>query len=295
MSINKKMNHDKVYTVTSGRIMSLFMTTLIIGLTILMVIPFIWMISASFKTEADVMKIPIDWVPDYFYIDNYLKVLSIGEKYSTDYHFLLAYWNSIKVSVIGTIVSIASAAMAGYSFAKMKFRGSNVLFILYLSQMMVPSQLTVIPRFAIFSELGLINTHWALILPKITTASGAFLFRQAFVSVPDELREAAKIDGAGEYNIFFRVMLPLIKPTLAAQATVQFLNNWNSYLDPLIFVSDWRKMTLPLALDQFVGAEATQYNLTMAACCIATIPVLFVFLAGQKFFMKGMTVGAVKG
>lgn len=295
MKKNKKVNKGKKTESTSRKIVRLIMTVVIIVLAVLMVIPFVWMLSASFKTEADVMKIPIDWIPDYFYIDNYKRVLSIGTKSSTNYHFILSYWNSIKVAVTSTVLSIASAVMAGYSFAKMKFKGSNILFIAYLSQMMVPSQLTLIPRFVIFSELGLTNTHWALILPSIVTASGAFLFRQAFLGAPDELREAAKIDGAGEYRTFLQVMLPLIKPTMAAQATVQFLGNWNSYLDPLIFVSNWRKWTLPLALNQFVGAEVTQYNLTMAACCMAVVPVFIIFLCGQKFFLKGMTVGAVKG
>lgn len=295
MKKNKLTRKRKKTESTSKKIIRLLMTVLIIGVTLLMVIPFVWMISASFKTEADVMRIPIDWIPNYLYLENYRKVLSIGDKYKIDYHFPLAYWNSIKVSVSSTVLSIASAAMAGYAFAKMKFKGSNVLFILYLSQMMVPSQLTLIPRFTIFTELGLTNTHWALILPSVTTASGAFLFRQAFLGVPDELREAARIDGAGEYRTFLQVMLPLIKPTLAAQGTVQFLGNWNSYLDPLIFTPDWRKMTLPIALDQFVGPDTTQYNLTMTACCLTIVPVLIVFLVGQKYFLKGMTVGAVKG
>ena len=121
------------------------------------------------------------------------------------------------------------------------------------------------------------------------------MMRQSFLSAPDELREAAKIDGAGEYRTFLQVMLPLVKPTIAAQATVTFLGCWNAYLDPLVFISNWRKWTIPLALNQFVGAEVTQYNLTMAACCMAVIPVFVVFLCGQKFFLKGLTVGAVKG
>ena len=295
MKRSRDVNVGKKRESTTRRIIRLIMTLLIIGLTVMMIVPFVWMLSASFKTEADVMKIPIDWIPDYFYIDNYKKVLSIGTNSSTNYHFPLAYWNSIKLAVINTAISIASAAMAGYAFAKLKFKGSNMLFIIYLAQMMVPSQLTLIPRFVLFSELGLTNTHLALILPNIVTVGGTFMMRQSFLSAPDELREAAKIDGAGEYRTFLQVMVPLVKPTIAAQTTVQFLGEWNSYLDPLIFISNWRKWTIPLALNQFVGAEVTQYNLTMAACCMAVIPVFIVFLAGQKFFLKGLTVGAVKG
>ncbi len=279
----------------SKRVIRLVMTLLIVGITLVMVIPFVWMLSASFKTEADVMKIPIEWIPKYFYLDNYKKVLSIGTHSSTNYHFPLAYFNSIKVAVISSVVAIASATLAGYAFAKLKFKGSNFLFILYLAQMMVPSQLTLIPRFVIFSQLGLVNTHMSLIIPKIIAVSSTFMLRQAFISTPDELREAARIDGAGEYRAFAQVMLPLVKPAVAATATVQFLDAWNSYLDPLVFISNWKKWTIPLALNQFVGSEVTQYNLTMAACCLAVIPVFVVFLFGQKFFLKGLSVGAVKG
>lgn len=290
---NKAINRKKESP--SRKIIRLLMTAVIVLLATVMVVPFIWMISASFKTEADVMKIPIDWIPNYWYIDNYLKVLSIGTTSSTNYHFPLAYWNSIKVSVISTVISVLSATMAGYAFAKLKFKGSNVLFIVYLAQMMVPSQLTLIPRFVIFSELGITNSHLSLILPKIIAVSSTFMLRQAFLSAPDELRDAARIDGAGEYRTFIQVMAPLVKPTIAATATVQFLDSWNSYLDPLVFISNWRQWTIPLALNQFVGAEVTQYNLTMAACCMAVVPVFIVFLCGQKFFLKGLTVGAVKG
>ncbi len=271
------------------------MNIILIGITVLMVIPFVWMISASFKTQADVMAIPIKWIPEYFYIDNYKKVLSIGSTSSTNYHFLLSYWNSIKVAVISTVVHMLSATLAGYAFAKLKFKGANALFIFYLAQMMIPSQLTLIPRFVIFSTIGMTNTHASLILPKIVAVSSTFMLRQAFLGAPDELREAAKIDGAGEFRIWSTVMVPLVKPTIVAAGTVSFLSCWNSYLDPLVFISNWRKWTLPLALNQFVGAEVTQYNLTMAACCLSTVPVLIVFLFGQKYFMGGLTVGAVKG
>ena len=279
----------------SKKVARVLITIVIILVTLVMIVPFVWMISASFKTEADVMKIPIEWIPKYFYPDNYKRVLSIGTTSSTNYHFGLAYFNSIKVAVISTVVAITSATLAGYAFAKLKFKGSNVLFIVYLAQMMVPSQLTLIPKFIMFRQLGRMNTHLSLIVPKIIAVSSTFRHRQSFLSTPDELREAARIDGAGEYRAFAQVMLPLVKPTIAATATVQFLDAWNSYLDPLVFISNWKKWTIPLALNQFVGTEVTQYNLTMAACCMAVVPVFIVFLFGQKFFLKGLSVGAVKG
>lgn len=276
--------------------LKIMVTALLILFTIYMLLPFIWMISASFKSEKDVMSVPIQWIPETFNLDNFKRVLNLGKyKDTTNYHFIRAYGNSIKVSVISTVCSVTSAALAGYAFAKLKFRGSKVLFIIYLAQMMVPTQLTLIPRFLFFSGLGLNNSHLSLILPKVVSVSSTFLVRQAYISAPSELREAAKIDGAGEFHIWWKIMTPLIKPTLAAVATVDFLASWNDYLDPLVFLSDWEQRTLPLALNQFIGTEVTQYNLIMAACCLTVIPVFIVFLCGQKFFMKGLTVGAVKG
>ena len=262
--------------------------------SILMILPFVWMLSASFKLQRDVMRIPIKWIPDYFYIENYRRVLHIGPSATKDYHFFLAYWNSIKLAVINTLTTMLTAALAGYAFAKIKFWGSKVLFIIYLAQMMIPPQVTLIPRFVMFAEMGLTKSHWPLILSKCVAISAIFLLRQAYSSVPDELRESAKVDGAGEYRIWFQIILPMVKPTLGACATVAFLDSWNNYLDPLVFLANWRLHTIPIALNQFVSEEVTQYGLVMAACCMTVIPVFIVFLCGQKFFIKGLTVGAVK-
>lgn len=280
---------------TARRLINGIVVLLICAFALLMITPFIWMMSASMKQQRDVMSIPIQWIPKYWYPDNYLRVLNIGNTSATDYHFLLAYWNSIKVSVINTVISVGTAAMAGYAFAKLKFRGSKILFILYLSQMMIPSQLTLIPRFIIFSELNLVNTHLPIILPKLIAVSAVFMMRQAFIGVPNELRESAQIDGAGEYRTWWQIMLPIVLPTVGALATVQFLDSWNAYLDPLVFLSNWRLRTLPLALNQFISEEGTQYNLIMAACCLSVLPVFIVFLSGQKFFIKGLVTGSVKG
>lgn len=288
---------SKVITVGGNtrekRILRMVVTIFIVALAAFMLTPFIWMMSSSFKREADVMAQPFQLIPSYTYIENYLRVLDL--KGSQTYHFLQSYWNSIKVATLATLVSVSSSCLAGYAFARLHFRGSHVLFLLYLSQMMVPSQLTIIPRFVIFSEIGLTNNHLALILPKVVAISAVFMMRQAFLGTPGELREAAKIDGAGELRTFLQIMVPMVKPTIAAVFTVQFVGSWNSYMDPLIFINRSELYTLPLALNNFVGMEGTQYGLTMAACCLATVPVFIVFLCGQKFFMKGLTVGAVKG
>lgn len=270
--------------------------TLLIGLVALsMVTPFIWMVSASMKLPLDVMKLPIEWVPKYFYPDNYKKVWNIGGAAVRDYHFGLAYFNSIKIAVINLTGSVITSTLAGYAFAKIKFRGRNVLFLLYLATMMIPSQVTLIPKFVLFNKMGLTGTHLTLILPGLITITGTFLMRQYFMQIPDELRESARVDGANEYMIWARIMVPIAKPSMASLAMVVFLWNWNSYLEPLVFLSDWRLYTIPIALTNFIEESVTEYNLVMAAAASALIPAFLVFILGQKFLVKGLVAGAVKG
>ena len=270
--------------------------TVLIGLVALsMVTPFIWMVSASMKLPLDVMKLPIKWIPEYFYPDNYKKVWNIGGVAARDYHFGLAYFNSIKIAVINLTGSVITSTLAGYAFAKIKFRGSNVLFLLYLATMMIPSQVTLIPKFVLFNKMRLTGTHLTLILPGLITITGTFLMRQYFMQIPDELRESARVDGANEYVIWARIMVPIAKPSMASLAMVVFLWNWNSYLEPLVFLSDWRLYTIPIALTNFIEESVTEYNLVMAAASSALIPAFLVFVLGQKFLVKGLVAGAVKG
>ena len=266
---------------------------LILGFT--MIVPFLWMLSASMKRSIDVMALPIQWIPEYFYPDNYLKVWNINGEAARDYHFDLAYLNSLKIAIINLIFAVLTSASAGYAFAKIKFRGRNAVFLLYLATMMIPTQVTLIPKFAMFTEMGLSGTHWPLILPGLITITGTFLMRQYFMQIPDELRESAYVDGASEFRIWAEIMLPIAKPSMASLAMVVFLWNWNNYLDALVFLSDWRLYTIPVALNGFIDENTTEYNLIMAASASALIPVFIVFLYGQKFFVNGLVSGAVKG
>lgn len=276
-------------------IFRIFITILVALFAITMITPFLWMLSASMKLPNDVMKLPIKWIPEYFYPDNYKKVWNIGESAVRDYHFGRAYFNSLKIAIINLIGSVITSSMAGYAFAKLKFKGRDAIFLIYLSTMMIPSQVTLIPKFAIFNKLGMINTHLPLILPGLITITGTFLMRQYFMQIPNELRESARIDGAGEFQIWARIMLPVAKPSMASLGMVVFLWNWNAYLEPLVFLSDWRLYTIPLALTNFIEESVTEYNLVMAAASSALIPAFVVFLLGQKFLVKGLTAGAVKG
>ncbi len=270
--------------------------TAVIGVFALtMIVPFLWMLSASMKHPLDVMKLPIEWIPKYFYIDNYRIVWNIGNSAPRDYHLGLAYWNSIKIAVINLVGSVLTSTLAGYAFAKIKFRGANGVFLAYLATMMIPTQVTLIPKFVMFDKLGIMGTHLTMILPGLITITGTFLMRQFFMQVPDELSESARIDGAGEFRIWAQIMVPIAKPGMASLAMIVFLWNWNNYLDALVFLTNWRLYTLPLALTNFIEESVTQYNLVMAASASALLPVFIIFLLGQRFFVKGLMAGAVKG
>ena len=273
----------------------IFYTVLLGLLAFTMIVPFIWMLSASMKHELDVTKIPIEWIPKYFYPNNYLEVWNVGGNAKVDYHFGLAYFNSLKIAFFNVIGAVLTSSLAGYAFAKLKFKGRDVVFILYLSTMMIPSQITIIPKFVIFDKLGMIGTHATLILPGIFTITGTFLMRQYFMQIPNELRESAKIDGASEFCTWWSIMLPMAKSSMAALAMMVFLWTWNNYLDALVFLPNWRLYTIPLALTSFIEESNTQYGPMMAAAASALIPVFIVFVIGQKQFVKGLTAGAVKG
>jgi multiple sugar transport system permease protein len=280
----------------TGRKIIRIVITLTVGFFALtMIVPFLWMLSASMKRGVDVMKLPIEWIPRYFYPDNYKQVWNIGGIARRDYHFALAYFNSLKIAFINLTGSVLTSTAAGYAFAKIKFRGRNAVFLVYLATMMIPGQVTLIPKFTIFASLGLVGTHWPLILPGLVTITGTFLMRQYFMQIPDELRESAYIDGANEFVIWGRIMIPVAKPSMASLALIVFLWNWNNYLDALVFLPNWRLHTIPVALRNFIDEATTEYNLIMAASASALIPVFAVFLAGQKFFVKGLVAGAVKG
>jgi len=285
----------KSYSPNRNIAAEIIITIIMTAFALTMIVPFLWMISASMKKGVDVIKLPIEWIPKYFFPDNYLKVWNIGDLAIRNYHFALAYFNSLKIAFINLTASVLTSAAAGYAFAKIKFRGRNAVFLLYLATMMIPSQVTLIPKFTIFATLGLVGTHWPMILPGLVTITGTFLMRQYFLQIPDELRESAYIDGANEFIIWFRIMIPVAKASMASLALIVFLWNWNNYLEALVFLPNWRLHTITVSLRNFIDEAVTEYNMIMAASASALLPVFIVFLAGQKFFIKGIVAGAVKG
>lgn len=247
------------------------------------------MISAALKRPLDVFEYPIRWIPKYWYPQNFITV------WNPKNNMLLAYANSAKISIIITVGAVLNSALAGYAFARINFRHRNKIFLLYLATMMIPTQVTMIPKFIMFDFLKLLNTHNALILPGLFTALGTFLLRQAYLQVPKELSEAAKMDGANELTIWGRIITPLIKPSLASLALLVFMGNWNNYEEPLIFLTSRKLFTIPLSLNTFMDEHIADYSLVMAASVSALLPVIVVFAIGQKYFVKGLTEGAVKG
>ncbi|WP_243644257.1 carbohydrate ABC transporter permease [Paenibacillus pinisoli] len=256
---------------------------------ILMVVPFLWMISTSFKTPAEVFQYPIKWIPADLRWDHHIKV------WTGDNSFVHYYLNSLKVSIISTAGATFLSAFAAYGFARIYFKGRNALFMIYLSMMMVPPQVLFVPKFLMFDWAGIYNTHLALILPGLFTIFGVFMMRQFFLSVPYEISESAFIDGAGHFRIFFQLVLPLAKPALATLAIIDFSWHWNDYENALVFLIDDSLYTVPLGLQNFILENTVDYNGMMAAATAGIIPMIIVFLLGQRFIVQGISNTAVKG
>lgn len=257
---------------------------------ILMLLPFLWMLSASLKRPIEVFEYPIRWIPREFMWSNYAEVWL-----NPYYPFFEFYLNSIKVTGLTVIGTLLVSSLAAYAFAKLNFFGKNVIFLCYLATLMVPHHVTLVPRFILFHWMEIYNTHWALILPATFNILGIFLLRQFFMGIPNELLEAAKMDGAGHLKIWYRVVIPLATPALISLMILSFIWSWNDYINPLIFISSKSLYTITLGLQAFMGMESVQYNLIMAGAACASIPLIIMFLILQKYFISGIASGAVKG
>lgn len=271
--------------------LSKVLTTIFLFLIALtMTLPFIWMISASLKFETDVFKFPIEWIPKKWNaISNYREV------WSGKYSFALFYLNSIKVTILTTVCQVLVSAMGAYAFSKIRFKFRDGLFLIYLSMMMVPDQVTIVPKFMVFRWTNLFDTHLGLILLGSFSIYGMFLLKQYMMSIPISLSESAKIDGAGHYRIFMQIILPMTRPALVTLMVLKFVWTWNDYQNPLIFLKSENLYTIQLGMTKFMTQYASYYSLIMVAAVCSIVPLLIVFLIGQKYVLEGMAVGAVKG
>lgn len=265
------------------------LTAFMIIFGIMFMSPFFWMISTSMKPEADVFKFPIEWIPrTWNAVENYTEVWTTTK-------FPLYYWNSIKVTAATTIASVLFATMSAYAFAKIKFRGRNLVFLLVLAIYMVPQQAILVPQFLLFRWLGLFDTHLGLIFLGAFSVLGTFMLRQFYMGIHDEYMESARIDGAGHVRIFFSICTPLVRPAIATYAILRFIWTWNDYQGPLIFLKTRDLFTIQLGIRSFATLNGDLYSLIMAGAVSAIVPLLIIFIIGQKQVIEGISLGGVKG
>lgn len=257
-------------------------------IAITMLVPFAWMLSASMKASKDVFAFPMAWIPVSPRPQNYVDIWSKIP--------LAAFLkNTAKLSVIVTALQVLTSSFAAYAFAKMVFPGRNALFLTYIATIAVPWQAYMVPQFIMMSRMGLNNTHLAIICLQAFSAFGVFMMRQFYRAIPDALCEAARIDGLSEYGIWARIMLPNSKPVISTLVIFTFVNTWNDFLGPMIYLTRTELKTIQIGLRMFTTQYTAEYGLIMAASVVALIPVLIVFLALQKYFVQGVVASGVKG
>jgi multiple sugar transport system permease protein len=254
---------------------------------LVMIAPFLWMFSTSLKSISEVFTFPPAILGKVLRWDNYLK---ISERYPFGRFFI----NSVIVSFVVVVVQLFTSSLGGYVFARLKFRFREILFALYLTTMMVPIHVTLVPIFITMRYLGQIDKLSSLILPNLATAFGTFLMRQFFLTIPTGLEDAAKIDGCTPFGIYWRIFLPLSKPALATLGVFIFLGIWNDFIRPLVFINKINNMTLPLGLANMQGAYSTNWPVLMAGTFISLLPIMIAFLLAQDLFIKGVTLSGLK-
>jgi len=262
---------------------------ILIPASLVAVLPFVWMIFGSFKTGREIRQIPPTFYPNEFTLENYTTILQ-----DEDLPLALFYRNSAIIAVANVIQVLFTSSLFGYIFAKFEFRGKKLLFWFILATMMIPFQVMMIPGYLILARLHLINKLWGLIIPSAINAFGIFLFRQFALSIPNELIDAARVDGAGEFRIYRSIVLPQLGPALATFGMLAFMFNWNAYLWPLIVLTEQKVRTLPIILTWYSNQHTQQLHLTMAASVLIILPVLIVFLFTQRWIVKGITLTGIK-
>lgn len=259
-------------------------------LGIAFLLPFAWMLVSSLKREIDVFRLPVKWIPNPATLQNYQKVW-------TGKHPLPLYVkNSLLVAGARVLGEVFTASLAAYGFARLRFKGRDALFVLYVSTLIIPAQMLLVPRFILYKQLHIHNTLWALILPGIFTVFGTFLLRQFFLTIPQELTDAARMDGASEFAIYRRIVLPLAKPALASLAILAFVWSWNDYETPLVMISSEKYFTIPLGLTSYIDdAGGLSAALIMAGSVSAIVPIIIVFLVLQRQFIQALARSGIKG
>lgn len=252
--------------------------------------PFLFMISSSFKVSGEVMKFPWHLIPDNPTMMNFKALFTNGI-----YNFQKWYFNTVVMTALTIAIKIFFVSFTAYGFARIKFRGKDVIFLILLSAMMIPSDIMIIPRYMIFKNLHILDSMWALILPSCVDVYFVFLLRQSFISIPDSISEAAKIDGCSHLRIYWKIIFPLAKPAIATMALFSFTWSWNDYMGPYLYISTMDKQMLSVGVKLFSSGLIQDYGAQMAAATVVLLPILVAFLFCQKFFIEGVASSGVKG
>jgi len=260
----------------------------LIAVSILLLVPFLWMIATSLKPNGEVMSVPLRWFGSRIVWNNYAQAM-------TFLPFGIFIVNSLIVGILGTLLTLLTSSLSAYAFARLRFKIRDKLFLAYLATLMVPQQVVIIPMFLLMNYFGWVNTYQSLIIPWAFTAFGTFLLRQFFMAVPFEFDEAARMEGATHFGIYWRIILPMSKAGLATLAVFTFQTYWNNFLWPLIIVNKQNLMTLPLGLGRFQGQFGTQWNLLMAAATISVIPALLLYIFAQRYIIAGIQFSGLGG
>lgn len=282
------MNTINTSHTTKRRVTTAFLYLLLVLLTAFFFIPFWWMVATSLKTYSEVYTRQYSLIPTSLHFENYRSVFQALP-------FAKYFYNTFKISALVIIGTLTTSSMAAYAFARLHFKGRDVLFFLYLATLMIPRQVVLIPNFIIFRELGLLDTHWSLVLSGIFTAYGTFLLRQFFLSIPKELEEAAVIDGYGYWARFMNIIIPLSKAALTTLLIITLLSIWNEYLYALVFLQSDKNRTLTLGISLLRGDFDVKWNQVMAATVISVAPIVLVYFSAQRYFVEGIALTGVKG
>lgn len=261
---------------------------ILIAGALIMVVPFIWMVSTSFKAPGKTFVYPPEWIPQPFVWQNYVEMW-------TALPFNNFFWNSIKIATLSTIGQLLTCSMGAFAFSVLKFKGRDILFFALIATLMIPYQVTLIPSFILFSKIGWVGTHLPLWVPAFWGgAFGTFLLRQFYLTIPLDLAESARIDGANIFQIFTHIYIPLSKPALATLGIFTFMWRWNDLLDPLIYVSELKQLTLTVGLSFFQNQYGGKWTLMMAGAVVSILPILLVFFFAQKYFIQGIAMTGIK-
>lgn len=265
-------------------------TIVMLAMGIMCIYPFLFMVSSTFKPSGDVLSTPFQLIPKNFTLMNFDTIFN-NEYFS----FMQWYFNTVVMTGLTLLLKFFIITVTAYGFAKIKFPGRDLIFVVLLAGLMIPSDIMIMPRYIIFKGLGILDSMWALILPAAVDVYFVFLLRQAFVAIPETISEAAKIDGCGHLRIYAKIIMPLCMASITTMLLFSFVWTWNDYMGPYLYITDINKQMLSVGIKLFVAGQAQDYGAQMAASTIVLVPVIIAFFACQKYFIEGVTSGAVKG